>query len=55
MDNVSLLAYKAAQEPLTEILRSHLEHAYANDTSIHPVVVLAYLAGYDKNISLLDE
>lgn len=47
-------AFKTAQEPLTNLLRTHLESAYANDTAIPRVVVLAYLAGYDKNMELLN-
>lgn len=50
----TILAFKAAQEPLINLLRSHMEYGYAHDVHVPRVVVLAYLAGQDRNMELLE-
>jgi hypothetical protein len=55
ISSVTIEAFKAAQEPLINMLRSHMEDAYANDHHVPRVVVLAYLAGQDRNMELLND
>jgi hypothetical protein len=54
ISDTTILAFKAAQEPLIELLRTHMERAYEQDTHVPRVVVMAYLAAQDRNMELLD-
>jgi hypothetical protein len=54
VSSITVEAFKAAQEPLINILRTHMEDAYANEHDVPRVIVLAYLAGQDRNMELLD-
>jgi hypothetical protein len=54
VSSVTVEAFKAAQAPLINLLRSHMEDAYENEHDVPRVVVLAYLAGQDRNMELLN-
>lgn len=54
VSSITINAFKAAQEPLINLLRTHMEYAYEHDTHVPRVVVLAYLAGQDRNMELLE-
>lgn len=54
VSSITIDAFKAAQAPLIELLRTHMERAYENEHDVPRVVVLAYLAAQDRNMNLLE-
>lgn len=52
--STTIEAFKAAQAPLIDLLRTWMERAYETDTNVPRVVVMAYLAAQDRNMELLD-
>ena len=54
ISSITIEAFKAAQAPLIDLLRTWMERAYETDTQVPRVVVMAYLAAQDRNMELLD-